>query len=238
MKIATYILVFVVSFYGLSVSAQEADTLNLNLIPKETKIVESIGFDHKTYDQFKNNKAYDYYQFKQGSRSFYDIMTEVILNWWMKNVSSNITSKQVRIILWVITGIVAGILLLIIFYYKPSLFYINRRNEIDFTVEDEDIHAIDFDELIKDSLNSGRFSDAIRWTYLLTLKKLHERQHISWDPFKTVIEYTYELKRTDLKPDFKNLSQQFLYYRYGNFDATHDTYSAFSALSNSITGRL
>ena len=109
---------------------------------------------------------------------------------------------------------------------------------MDFQVEDEDIYALNFEKLIKESLDSGRFSDAIRWTYLLTLKELHERQLISWDPFKTVIEYTNELKRTDLKQDFKNLSQQFLYYRYGNFDATHDTYSAFSVLSNSITGRL
>ena len=236
MKIITYILVFVVSFYGLSVSAQEADTLNL--IPKETKLLDPIGFDQKTYKQFKNDKAYDYYQIKPEGRSFFDTMAEAFFIWLRKNVNPNITFKQVKITLWIITGIVVIIILFLIYYYRPSLFYINRKKKIDFLVEDEDIHTLDFDELIKEALNSGRFSDAIRWIYLLTLKELHERQHISWDPFKTVIEYTYELKRTDLKPDFKNLSLQFLYYRYGNFDATQDTCSTFSALSNSIIRRL
>lgn len=236
MKIVTYILVFVVSFYGVSVLAQKADTLNPT--PKEKKLVEPIAFDQKTYNQLKNDKTYDYYQAKPESRSFYDIITDAFFNWLKRNVNPDITAKQVKITLWIIAGIVVIILFLIIYYYKPSLFYINRKNKMDFQVEDDDIYALDFEKLIKESLDSNRFSDAIRWTYLLTLKELHERQHISWDPFKTVIEYTNELKRTDLKQDFKNLSQQFLYYRYGNFDATHDTYLAFSALSNSITGRL
>ncbi|MDR0231829.1 MAG: hypothetical protein LBI82_06890 [Dysgonamonadaceae bacterium] len=235
MKIATYILVFVVSFYGLSVSAQEADTLNH--IPKETKRVEPIGFDQKTYDQFKNDKAYDYYQGKPES-SFFDAIYKFFHDWLRKNFNPNVTLKQVKITLWVIAGIVVIIILLIIYFYKPSLFYINRKKKIGFEVEDEDIHALDFDKLIEESLDSGRFSDAIRWTYLLTLKELHTKELISWDAFKTVIEYTYELKQPNLKQDFKNLSQQFLYYRYGNFDATHDAYSAFSALSNSIIKRL
>lgn len=236
MKIATYILVFVLSIYGLSVLAQGTDTLNS--VPKETKLLEPIGFDRETYEQFKKDKTFDYYQMKSESRSIYNTVTEAFFTWLKKNVNPDVTIRQVKITLWVITGIVVVILLLIIYYYRPSLFYINRKKKIDFRVEDEDIHTTDFDELIKEALNSGRFSDAIRWTYLLTLKELHERQYISWDPFKTVIEYTYELKRTDLKPDFKNLSQQFLYYRYGNFDAVIGSYSAFSELSNSIIRRL
>ena len=236
MKITTYILVFVISFYGLSVSAQKADTLNLT--PKETKLVEPVKFDQKTYDQFKNDKTYNYYQTKPESRSFYETITDAFFNWLKTNVNPDITAKQFKITLWIIAGIILIVLILLTYHYKPSLFYINRKNKIGFQVEDDDIYAVDFEKLIKESLDSGRFSDAIRWTYLLVLKELHERQYISWDPFKTVIEYTYEFKRTDLKPDFKNLSQQFLYYRYGNFDATQDTWSAFSALSNSITRRL
>ena len=236
MKIITHILVFVVSFYGLSVSAQEADTLNR--VPKETKLVEPIGFDKETYNQFKNDETYDYYQTKPGNRSFYDTIANAFFNWLRKNINPDITAKQVKITMWVIAGIVAIIFLFIIYRYKLSLFYINRKNKIDFQIEAEDIHALDFDKLIKDSLDSGHFSDAIRWAYLQILKESHERQYISWEPFKTVIEYTNEFRRTDLKQDFKNLSQQFLYYRYGNFDATQDTYSAFSTLSNSIIRRL
>ncbi len=236
MKIIYYIFVIIIGTYGLSVSAQEADTLNY--IPKETKLIKPISFDAKTYDQFKEDKNYDYYQSKPEGRSFFDTLAQAFFKWLISNVNPNIKLKHVKVTLWIITAIVAIILLLIIYHYRPSLFYINRKKKIDFRVEDEDIHELDFDKLIKESLDSGRFSDAIRWTYLLTLKALNERELISWDPFKTVIEYTYELKRTDLKLDFKNLSQQFLYYRYGNFDATRDTYSVFSTLSNSITKRL
>ena len=237
MKIKNYIIVIILSIYGLSVSAQEADMLD-PVIPKETKLIEPIIFDAETYNEFKQDKNFDYYQSRPEGASFFDVVMEAFFKWLVKNVNPNITSKQVKVTLWVVTGIVVLLILLILYFYRPSLFYINKKKKIEFQVEDEDIHALDFDKLIKESLDSGCYSDAIRWTYLLTLKELHERELISWDSFKTVIEYTHELKRTDLKSEFKVLSQQFLYYRYGNFEASKDTFSNFSALSNAITKRL
>ncbi|MCL2651842.1 MAG: hypothetical protein FWD60_12590 [Candidatus Azobacteroides sp.] len=232
MKIITYIFFVIVSIFTLSVSAQNVDTLKL--ITKENKSIEPVGFNAKTYKQFKQDKSYDYYHIKSEGLSIWDKIAE----WLTKNINPDITSKQVKITLWIITGIVLLILLTILYVYRPSLFYVNKKKKINFDVEEDDIHSLDFNQLIKESLDSNRYSDAVRWTYLFTLKMLHERNYVSWEPTKTVNEYVYEMKRQDLKPEFKELSRQFLYYRYGNFEVSQETFEHFSSLSNEINKRL
>ena len=105
---------------------------------------------------------------------------------------------------------------------------------MDFDVENENIHELDFDRLINDALQSGQYAMAIRWNYLQTLKALHSKELISWDAHKTVIEYVYEVKRPEIKSDFKEASQQFLYYRYGNFEASREDWEEFILLTNHI----
>ena len=236
MKIAIYIFFTVISVFTLSVSAQNADTLQL--IPKETKSIKPIAFDSKTYNEFKQDKNYDYYHIKQKGQSISDKILEAIFKWLSKNINSNITKKQVKITLWIITIIVLLIILIILYVYKPALFYINRKKNLGFQVEDESIYALDFDKLIQESLAQELYSDAVRWTYLSILKALHDRNFISWEPSKTINEYVIEMKRTDLRTKFKDLSQQFLYYRYGNFDVSQKAFEHFSLLSNEINKRL
>ena len=236
MKIINYIFVFIISLSGLNVSAQEADTLNL--IPKETKSLDPVRFDTETYNKFKQDKAYDYHNEAAKSPSLSSIITEAIFKWLLKNINPNITTQQVKTTLWIITAIVIIIILLLLYFYRPSLFYFNREKKSNFQIEDEDIHSVDFEKMIEKAIKSQQYSDAIRWCYLQLLKELHQRELISWDPNKTVNEYTYEIKRSDLKPDFRKLSLQFLYYRYGNFDASHDAFNHFSGLSNEIIKRI
>jgi uncharacterized membrane protein len=235
-KIIRYIFTIVITIYGLSVSARQADTLN-SVIPKETKIIDSVSFDAKTYDQLKKDKQYDYYHLKP-EHSFFDSIIEALNTWLSLHLNLHIGLKGVKTIFWIITILVLLAILVILYLYKPSLFYINRKKKHDFEIEDEDINSTDFEKLIKEAYNSGQYSDAIRWTYLLTLKRLYQKELISWDANKTVNEYVYELKKIDLKPDFKELSQLFLYYRYGNFEASKDAFDSFTALSNNIIKRL
>lgn len=243
MKIIDYIFVIIISFCGLSVSAQKVDTLHFSTakaqkhIPYETKSIEELSFDNETYKLLKNDKNYDYY-YQKPERSLQDIITEALHKWLSKNINSNIKMEHFRVILWIVTAIVFITILMILYFYKPSLFYLDRKKKYAFETEDENIYSTDFEKLIKESSDSGRYSDAIRWTYLLALRELHKRELVSWDFNKTVNEYVYELKRTDLKSDFKELSHRFLYYRYGNFEATQDAFSSFSLLSDKIIKRL
>ena len=229
MKIKSCISVIFISICGLDVSAGKADTSGLSL-PPDTVFVQTVHCNSKTYRQFKADKLYDYYHAKpKGYSSFWEMLTDMFRRLFYGQLSE-LTPAQIMII----AIMVAAIMLLILYFFRPSWFYLNRKKKTGFALEDEDIHNMDFERLIKDALKSGRYADAIRWNYLQVLKVLHEKELISYDTHKTVIEYVYELKLPALKSSFKEASQQFLYYRYGNFEASQENWETFSALSRGI----
>jgi len=224
-----YIFIILTGIYGLDVSAEKADTSNLSL-PVDTVFVPAIQYDSATYQQFKENKIYDYHQTKPKGASLWDIFWCAINRF----LNDRFTETQIKIVLWALVVVVVVILLLILYYFKPSWFYVNKKNKMDFDVENENIHELDFERLINDALQSGQYATAIRWNYLQTLKALHSKELISWDTHKTVIEYVYEIKRPALKSSFKEASQQFLYCRYGNFEASREDWEEFILLTNHI----
>ena len=222
------IFLILIGIYGLDVFAEKANTSNLSL-PVDTVFVLAIRYDSATYQQFKENKLYDY-QNKPKGDSLWDIFWREINRF----LNEYYTKTQIKIVYWIIAFAVVVILVLIFYYFRPSWFYVNKKNKMDFYVENEDIHKLDFETLIKNALLSGRYADAIRWNYLQLLKVLQSKELISWDAHKTVIEYVFELKRPALKPSFKEATQQFLYYRYGNFEASQADWEEFSLLINHI----
>jgi len=228
-KIKSLILVIFISICGLDVSAAKTDTSNLSL-PADTAFVQAIQYDSLTYMQFKNDKVYDYYHAKPKSHSsFLEMLSDMFRRLFYGQLSE-LTNTQMMII----ALMVAVIILLILYFFRPSWFYINKKKKIAFGIEDENIHELDFERLIGDALNSGRYADAIRWNYLQLLKILHSKELISWDAHKTVIEYVYEIKQPVLKSSFKEASQQFLYYRYGNFEASRENWEQFMVLTTNI----
>lgn len=226
--IKTYIFIILISTCGLDVSAEKADTSNFSL-RVDTTFVKAIRYDSATYHQFKADKKYDYYHSQSGKGdSLRDIISWLINKYILSPIAN---SRMANGIVFVAVTV---ILLLILYFFRPSWFYVNKKKKTDFSVENENIHETDFDLLIKDALQLERFAEAIRWDYLQTLKTLHAKELISWDAHKTVVEYVSELKRPALKADFKAATRQFLYFRYGNFEASHENWEDFTALTRNI----
>lgn len=200
--------------------------------------VQPVTFDSATLQELQQDKTLDYYHAEIEEPSIFEQLLNVFWDWLTKHINPNITHEQVNIGFWIVLGIIVVLIIWLLYHYKPSFFYINRKRKIGFQVEDEDIHQLDFDELIRNAQAAGNYPEAIRWKYLQVLKNLHENEQISWDTNKTVNEYVHELKRPDLKPNFKSLSQQFVYYRYGNGVATEEDFKEFATLSNQIIRRV
>ena len=213
----------------MDVSAEKTDTSYLSL-PVDTAFVQAIQYDSTTYHRFKQEKIYEYDNSKPKGVSLWDMIRQSINRF----LNEHLTESQVRLAYWALVAVVVAILALIFYFFRPSWFYVNKKKKIDFSVENENIHGLDFEHLIKDALTSGQYADAIRWNYLQVLKALHSKELISWDAHKTVIEYVSELKRPAFQSEFKEVSQQFLYYRYGNFEASQQNWEEFNALTGSI----
>lgn len=75
----------------------------------------------------------------------------------------------------------------------------------------EDIHDIDFNAQIEQALKNKSYTQAIRWSYLLNLKIMDDKNIIQWEPKKTNQDYYYEVESKQIRKDFKYLT-----YIYNN----------------------
>ncbi len=88
----------------------------------------------------------------------------------------------------------------------------------------ENVHEMDFEELLRLALEKEKYRDGVRLLFLYALKILSENQLISWTAGKTNRDYVQELQVANLKEDFNLLSLYFDYAWYGNFHIRKDTF--------------
>lgn len=93
----------------------------------------------------------------------------------------------------------------------------NKRNVYYSDIE-KNIHLLDFEKLIAESLQSGEKRVAIRYYYLWLLKVMAQNRYIEWDIEKTNSDYLYELQRPAHKEEFTYLSYLYNYIWYGEFE--------------------
>ncbi|GHT07550.1 hypothetical protein FACS189426_01140 [Bacteroidia bacterium] len=226
------IIGFIVFFTGCFVSVNGKDTLQV--AKKENLPFEPVSFDSLTYHRFKKQHFFNYYEKTIKQESFLQSLYEQFNRWLRKKADKTIEREAFNILLFIIGIVVIIILLVILYIQKPGIFYFNKKNNMIYTVDYEDIVNQDFDSLSEQSVKEELYADAIRWLYLKTLKILHEKELISYDAFKTVNEYVYEIKNTELRKLFKNLSQEFVYFRYGKGNADAEKFAGFKQASEEI----
>ena len=109
------------------------------------------------------------------------------------------------------------------------------KNVINYEEIEKNIHLIDFEKLIKDTLKSGERRLSIRYYYLWLLKKMAEKNIIEWDVEKTNTDYLYEIKNPAFKSKFEYVSYLYDYIWYGEFDLDEETFlKAKTAFENTI----
>lgn len=201
---------------------------------KETIRMQPISFNTLTYEKFRSDPFYNYYESRIKRESIYDRITQYIIQWVQNNLDRTLNKKEVDVALWILGLIFIAVVLFLVYRTNASLFYFNKKNRISYSVEDEDIHGTNFDEWIKNALQNEEYTNAIRWQYLKALKHLDEKKIIFWEPYKTVNEYVYEIKNTALKTQFRELSRNFVYYRYGNGQANEEKFREVQLQSENI----
>jgi hypothetical protein len=227
-----YILLLTIFFSGFIQAGEEKDTLSY--AKKENLQTQTISYDSTTYNKFKKQEFYNYYNVRIKEPSLSQKLYERFNRWLQKNTNKTIETNTFDTILWIIGIIVLIVILIILFINKSGIFYFNKKNPLVYNIEEEDIEGQDFDKLREQSFKEGNYSDAIRWQYLKVLKILHEKRMISYESNKTVYEYAYEIKDTELRKHFKNLSQKFIYHRYGKGAANEENFSEFYTQSEEL----
>ena len=122
-----------------------------------------------------------------------------------------------------------GIFIILFVLYKIVMAYMNddgnwvfgrKSDKVNITASDieKDIHQTDFSALVEDALLKDDYRLAIRYYYLLVLKKMASKEIIDWDSEKTNYDYYQEIKDDEIKKQFKYISYLYDYCWYGEFE--------------------
>jgi hypothetical protein len=213
------------SVFGGYIPAKGEDTLAY--AKRETLRIDPLPLNQKTYTKFKKQRFYDYYQTRIKNKSWLEELRERFNRLLDRIFNKTLSKNEFNTFFWIFVLFVFIVIGMILYFGKSGIFYGNKKNPLIYSVEEEDIENQDLDYLTECSIQEKRFSDAIRWQYLKTLKTLHEQNCISYEAHKTVIEYAYEIKDAEIRNRFKALSREFIYYRYGKGEADAEKFDGF-----------
>jgi Domain of unknown function (DUF4129) len=88
----------------------------------------------------------------------------------------------------------------------------------------EDIHAIDFDNAIREAIDRKQYRVAIRMMYMKNIKIMSDRNLIEFKPNKTNFDYARELGSTSYAQGFEDITLVFEYAWYGDFPVERETF--------------
>ena len=109
---------------------------------------------------------------------------------------------------------------------------------ITFTEEEHILKNEDINVLIKNAIKQQNYRLAIRYYYLLALKKLSQNHIISWEQQKTNEDYISEIDAIKLKADFTNITRIYDYVWYGEFDIDALKFEALKSQFESLNNTL
>lgn len=239
-----YLLLFLLLF---SIPGFSQDTLLVSKseIKVDSSTVEEVkfkeGFQEKyTADEFiyevKVKELSAWERFKEW---LYDLF-ERIFNSSSRENTENIVELFLKILAAAIIIFVIYLIVKAIMNGEGSWVFgkSSDKKVINYEEIEKNIHLVDFEKLIKETLKNGENRLAIRYYYLWLLKIMSAKQLIEWDVEKTNSDYLYEIKNTSIKSQFEYVSYLYNYIWYGEFELDEVTFvkakKAFDNLINSL----
>ena len=198
--------------------------------------MDTIRYDVEKIADYQSDGRYDYLsQIDLPDYSWFELVSR-----WFNRLINSIFSGRFEekvttpFMIFIFFLMVAAVLF---FLYKtrPELFMRSKKKiSIPYTIEEENIHRIDFDKEIASALQSMDYRLAIRLLYLQTLRFLSDNSQIDWQIHKTPTEYLYEITGHEMKQPFRLLTNHFLQVRYGNYVASSELFHTMLDLQTSI----
>ena len=194
----------------------------------DTEFIELKKFDNKKIEAYKKQDAFIYVVEKREPT-----ILEKAWNWFKRTIKKILSylfddiSPAMGFLKWILNVLPYAIAGLVLFLIIKFFLKVNARNIIDgkkaqsiVNLSDEEslIKEKDLPALIKTAITNGNFKLATRYYYLLLLKKLSEKDLISWQQEKTNEDYIKELATNkSLYKEFETLTHLYDYVWYGEF---------------------
>lgn len=225
--------------YAKKPGAYDADSL-LRVLPPRDMVLYPKEM-RPGYETFYKGKDFDY----TATRPRQSIISRIKekLDRWLREVFGPVPKNIVEVVavlIRILAVVVIAVALYFIVHYilrhKGNYIFSKKNNQTHIDVEElsEDIHEIDFSQVISDFEQKRDYRSAVRYRYLFVLKTLADKRLIEWNSEKTNHDYLRELTDQALKREFANLSYIFDYVWYGEFDINLENYQYFKEQFNNF----
>jgi hypothetical protein len=225
-------------------NARAQNSLAVNEPQKKERIftqkdifVDNDTVSLKTFDKNFKKKYKDadfVYEYKTPEKNAWDRFKQWLAN-IVKNIFgfTNVGASMIFLYYLVITILVLVVCFAVYMIVKAILnkegkwvFGKNSSKKIiNYTEIEKNLHLIDFEKLIAQTLLSGEKRLSIRYYYLWLLKKMAAKEIIVWDLEKTNSDYLYEIKNETTRNEFAYLSYLYNYIWYGEFELDDETFN-------------
>lgn len=211
-KLAYLLMLYLSAGTGLSHAAEDA-----NKLPGELR-----KFDQQKLDSLRASREYTYEAAPTPDAGW----LEQLYNELVELFAHKTFGAFWEVFPYIFVGIVVIVVVMNLLNASVSGFIKSEGSstQINYKVEDEHIHEIDFEKEIAQAIELKLFRKAVRLHYLRTLKKLSDKKLIHWEIDKTNQEYSRELRISSLHPDFSQITLAFEKCWYGNQHVDYNTF--------------
>jgi hypothetical protein len=193
----------------------------------DTINVDEKRFDKTAVDNLKNDPDYQYKQPPTVVESLWDRFKRWLGELFSALFRGATTTDVGQIIMYIIgIGILVVVIMMLLKVDAFKVFYSGADSgKSSNPLFHENIHEMDFERLLQDSVKKEDYRQSIRLVLLYALKLSADKNLIKWEVGKTNHDYVNELSNADLKTGLNELSFYFDYTWYGNFQVNRQTFS-------------
>lgn len=195
-------------------------------VSPDSSSIQPRAFDLKKLEQLKNSGDFDY---KQPPTVAESLWNRFLI--WVGQLIELIFRGAVQtnwgmILLYTLGLVLLTIIIMMVLKVDAlRVFYSGAdKGPLHYNAIRENIHEMDFENLIRETLEKKEYRHSVRLTFLYALKLLSDKQYVDWRPGKTNHDYLEELRQQDVKTGFNELSFYFDYTWYGEFTVNENLY--------------
>ncbi len=210
--------------FGFSQTEKDSITLAEDQDTKVTERILSDDLDKKYVGEEFN------YDIKTGESQ--NLLTR-FLNWLgngLKDIFGiNISPEVFKVLQYLIYLLMGGLVIYLIIRLLinekfNSIFTKKATSIMDIDLAEQHIETLDLDNLLQQAIKNQNYRLAIRYQYLIVLKKLSQANSIEWHFDKTNADYQNELNKPNLQSGFKEVSYLYDYIWYGEQEISQFSY--------------
>jgi hypothetical protein len=200
--------------------------------PTDSSVIEERKFSNAKLDELRSDDDLHYQEPPSVGSSLWDRFLQWLSEFIISTFDKTFNTNWGNILVYIL-GIIV-IVVVVMMFLKVDAFKMlyGGDSKLKTQILDENIHEMDFDQLIKEAVNHQDYRRGIRLLFLYALKILSDKHFIHWELGKTNHEYVAEVKENDLKRGLNELSFYFDYAWYGNFSITAETFGKAEQIFN------